>query len=65
MKHLIIKDKSKEFEIRLDTHLFMKGDINNWEYLSPVVGSGIRIITSDGTRLDIPFNQYLFEIRNE
>lgn len=63
MKHLIIKNKSKKFEILIDTHIYMKGDIDYWHYLSERIGPGLRINQTNGDRIEIPFNQYLFEIR--
>ena len=41
----------------------MKGDIDNWHYLSERIGPGLRINQTNGDRIEIPFNQYLFEIR--
>ena len=63
MKHLIIKNKSKKFEILIDTYCYIKGDIDNWHYLHARIGPGVRINQINGDRIEIPFNQYLFEIR--
>lgn len=63
MKHLIIKNKSKTFELLIDTHIYIKGEIDNWHYLYERFGPGLRINQTNGDRIEIPFNQYLFEIR--
>ena len=56
MKHLIIKNKSKTFEILIDTYPYIKGDIDNWHYIYSRIGPGLRINQTNGNRIEIPFN---------